>query len=579
MDEIKNTLYYIEEAKVKDEYTIALERDGRKQYVLSKYRPKEYAINLLGEEFGNRQTLWILFGFNLGYGVDKLIEKVGEDVRILIIEPNKEFLDKQMELYEAKKRLFNKKNVVIFSGEDFEELRDVVGAQITIDDFNNFKIKSSDIYLRTYNAYFSKVLKIIDETVDRRRVHFNTVAYYRVKCIKNIINNRHKIYKSSDLSIHKNRYKDVPAVIVSAGPSLKKNIKYLKDFKGIIFAIGRTLTPIMELGIRPDFVVSVDPADIIYDTFDKYKEHDIPLITMSNANNKVIEGSKGDIYFLENSSELIGLLGIRVNPTLAVSGSVATLCLSCATYMGCNPIMFIGQDCAYTNDEKHSEISLMKGEHIDNKVNKDIDGYKLIKSYDGGEVYSDSSLILFLRWFEVFIREHNERQYINATEGGAYIEGAQHIPFKEAIEKFCINVDKPIIEHKLISREDDINVDIVLKNTLKQLEKFNKYISESKKSYEKLEWENKADKIIELLKEIEKNDKKIIELKRGKEITQMLMEDIGCAIKSSNDSKEAIDEDKEARRQRMLRLNKETYSYLEIESKKLIEIIQGEIEE
>lgn len=579
MDEVKNTQYYIEEAKAKDEYTIALEQDGRKQYVLSKYRPKEYAINLLGEEFGNRQTLWILFGFNLGYGVDKLIEKVGEDVRILIIEPNQEVFDKQMRFYKAEDRLSNKKNIIMFSGEEFEKLRDILESQITSEDFNNFKIKSSDVYLKFYISYFSKVLKIIDETVNRRVFNFNTIAYSRMIWIKNIIENRHKIYECSDLSIHEDKYKDIPAVIVSAGPSLKKNIQYLKEFKGIIFAIGRTLTPIIDLGIRPDFVVSVDPSDIIHDTFSKHREHDIPLITMSNANSKAIQGSKGEVYLLENSSELIGLLGIRVNPTLAVSGSVATLCLSSAKYMGCNPIMFIGQDCAYTNDEKHSEISLMESEMTENKVNEDIGQYKFIKSYSGGVVRTDNSLITFLRWFEAFIRENNECEYINATEGGAYIEGAQHIPFKEAIEKHCVNIEKPTIEHRHIPREDGINVDDILKDTLNQLKRFNVYVSKGKDEYEKLEKETNPNKIKKLLKAIEKNDKKILELERGKEITRMLMEYIEQAIASSNDSKEAINEDEESRRKRILRLNRETYNYLEIESKKLIEIIEGEIGE
>ena len=38
------------------------------------------------------------------------------------------------------------------------------------------------------------------------------------------------------------------------------------------------MTPILDIGIRPDFVVSLDPHDIIYETFGKYKQLYLLLI-------------------------------------------------------------------------------------------------------------------------------------------------------------------------------------------------------------------------------------------------------------------------------------------------------------
>ena len=52
-----------------------------------------------------------------------------------------------------------------------------------------------------------------------------------------------------------------PAFIVSAGPSLDKNIDMLKEVKGrgMIMAVDTAIKPLLKKGIVPDIVASVDP--------------------------------------------------------------------------------------------------------------------------------------------------------------------------------------------------------------------------------------------------------------------------------------------------------------------------------
>ena len=45
-------------------------------------------------------------------------------------------------------------------------------------------------------------------------------------------------------------------------------------------------------------------------------------------------------------------------------GSVAHYMTLHALYMGCNPIIFIGQDLAYESEKKYSDFARIKGEVI-----------------------------------------------------------------------------------------------------------------------------------------------------------------------------------------------------------------------
>ena len=60
------------------------------------------------------------------------------------------------------------------------------------------------------------------------------------------------------------KYKGKPAIIVSAGPSLRKNKHLLKEMAGkaVIIAVQTTLQPLLEMGIEPNFVTSLDYHDI-----------------------------------------------------------------------------------------------------------------------------------------------------------------------------------------------------------------------------------------------------------------------------------------------------------------------------
>ena len=70
----------------------------------------------------------------------------------------------------------------------------------------------------------------------------------------------------------KDAYKGYPALVVSAGPSLRKN-KHLIQLdpvgRCVIIAVQTTLKPLLEIGVEPDFVTALDYHDICTRFFEK----------------------------------------------------------------------------------------------------------------------------------------------------------------------------------------------------------------------------------------------------------------------------------------------------------------------
>ena len=96
--------------------------------------------------------------------------------------------------------------------------------------------------------------------------------------------------------------KNIPVLIVAAGPSLDNQIEHLKMFKGhaIILVVDIAFKAAMKHGLVPDFVVSCDASPIVAEFLDHPASVDIPLIVATHQDPKVIEVWKGPLYWYQS---------------------------------------------------------------------------------------------------------------------------------------------------------------------------------------------------------------------------------------------------------------------------------------
>lgn len=470
----------IEPSKKENDYVLYLKNETSKHYVYSKYNPRKTAKDLVDFENANEETIWIIFGMGLGYVAEEILEGAGLNSKIILIEPTEKLVEKQRPYME---QLLKHERINLFYGNNQKELNKILEHVIKVKDINNIKVIVQPVYRSYFKTYYQYVLAVISEYIESLKVTYNTIKAFSYTNLNNLIQNEESIRNSCDISHNRDQYKDIPAVIVSAGPSLNKNISELKNFKGVIFTGTRSLPAIKEVGVTPHYLVCVDPGEIACDIMREYKENEITLIATEEASPKVIQNNGGRKYFIKGMTNGLSKTLYDVDvPKLPLYGSVATLCLSAAQFMGCNPIIFIGQDLAYTGGKSHAE------DDINSEVDLEEHHIRYVQGMNGEVIPTDVTLLSFLRWIETFIDENSkDTQYINCTEGGANIRGAENAVFKEIIERYnkdYVIKEKDVVKTRSGSLHCKEKVILELKDYMKVLKKGITYCNQLQEEYQ-----------------------------------------------------------------------------------------------
>ncbi|MBL4932913.1 motility associated factor glycosyltransferase family protein [Clostridium paridis] len=441
--------------KINNIELLKLIEDNRSVYLGSKYNMKREISSFKNKfEKINKKYQVVIFGASGGKWIEEFADEF-TDRDIVFVEPLKELKD------EVKKSIKNLKvDVKVLSLEDEDFRRDLKASikrrYIEFIVFSNYDLTfPKEVY------YLKELIKecVIDKTIDE-----NTVIAFSKTWFVNYLGNLPSIVRDETLSQYKNLFEKKPAIIVSAGPSLEKNLHLLKgnEDKFVIITGIRTLSTLKNEGIEADFACVIDGSEAMYNVSKDAIEYDTPLLYSEGANKKIIKEHKGKtIHFTSpNYYELNQILGNFGEDVLFQGGSVSHSCVSIADYLGCDPIIFIGQDLAHTNNQVHAKKATMSGEKLH------ADNYDLyVKDIYGNDVPTTYSLDSFRKSFEDFIKITYEKHFINATEGGADIKGTEIKTLKEVIEGYTEKIDKTSI-----NEPKSCNIDISLvKNNLKDI--------------------------------------------------------------------------------------------------------------
>ena len=272
----------------------------------------------------------------------------------------------------------------------------------------------------------------------------------------------HAVPRASYVIDYQDKFKDMPCIIASAGPSLEKQLPLLKQIENkiIIIAVGAAMKTLKKYHISPHFIVTIDPLDKNLKYFEDVEFSREVLVAPIVSASNVLKHFKGPLImaqynpkFDELSEKTLGRMGY-----LDSGGSVANSTYSFAKHIGVNKIIFIGQDLAHTGGQSHAEGHLNKNEKTLEQMRKDPNMFR-IKGYYGEDVYAPATLDAFRSWFEHHIHKDTHIEVINCTEGGALIQGAVNKPFTE--------VATPFLD------DEDIHLDLSVGGTPKKAKKIN----------------------------------------------------------------------------------------------------------
>lgn len=413
-------------------------------YIGSKYNMKR-EIDLIQNNIKKISSLKsiVVFGGANGVWLDD-IDKIANGKEILVVEPCKE-------LYEilVQKEYNIKNNIVrVASMEDDNFYENMMSAVKK----STFEVLVFGNYDMVYKEEFKKFIdKVMWMTTDKQ-VGENTTNFFSEIWFKSYLNNIPHILGAQLVDSYKDSFKSKPAIIVSAGPSLDKNLGFLKgnEDKFVIITGGRTLSTLKKEGIKADFTCVIDASDEMYNVFKSSLDMDVPLLFNEETSERIVSEYKGEKIFF-NTREFLNadreILGFN-SEILFQGGSVAHACTSFAKLLGCDPIVFIGQDLAYTDNKLHSENSV-----ANNESNRVANTEIYVKGVIEEKVLTNYDLNIFRERLEMMIKLNKETTYINCTEGGAHIEGTVVKKLEELIEEYNKTIDKTSI-----GKYDKINI-------------------------------------------------------------------------------------------------------------------------
>lgn len=256
---------------------------------------------------------------------------------------------------------------------------------------------------------------------------------------KNVFSNMSLLKDSFDIvKLAKIMPKDIPAIVVAAGPSLDKNIMELKKAKGkcLIISTDTALKPLSLAGIVPDITAIMDgKKDERYLSQEDSRE--VPIVCTPRGGTEFLHLHTGMKFFINDFCDHIdGFMKKNGHGLVKLStgGSVANACFAIANYLHCHRIILVGQDLAYTGDKTHSAVTVRgaKKTEIDEleHVEMDVDIY-------GNPIRSSREFKLYKEWFEERISDDKSLEVIDATEGGIRIDGTRLMTLSDAIDEYC----------------------------------------------------------------------------------------------------------------------------------------------
>ena len=311
------------------------------------------AIALLGKM--EKVGIAVLCGFGLGYFAEEVLKRFGKGHVLVIYEAMPVIFRTALETRDISALLESDKvNIVVGDyADNFTALRGhhhlVVDAKFCI-----VKHHSS---VRLNGEAYKKFLEMFEEEKLQIKTDVNTILATGKEFINSFMLNIPSILRNQGVNRLKDMFKGRPVIIVSAGPSLDKNLHLLKKAKGkaVIIAIDAALPTILPCNIIPDIIVAVDPIEHNFEMFnDNPLLKEIPFVCLAHYTPGIVKIYPGPLCFTTDTQNVaykwLAYFWDDKGNIETSGGSVANLAFSVAEFIGSDTIAFVGQDLSFRDN-------------------------------------------------------------------------------------------------------------------------------------------------------------------------------------------------------------------------------------
>lgn len=384
-------------------------------------------------------TLAVL-GFGRGVHIKELIKKTQEKTFILVIDHDLPRFKATLATQDLS-LILQSKRVSLSIGEDPN-----YAVRFRIDSY--YKVNTiSDIVIAEYKPsvcknqqYYQEVKRYLKESSVIAIQNLATLHDSSSLWQKQILENMDMIIKYPGLKSLFGKFNSMPAIIVCAGPSLDKNVEQLKyaSRKAIIICVDTALKTLNKHNIKPDFVMTIDASEKNYRYYIDNADNNSYLIAGPAVYPKSLLHFAPQIFISGFGHPLFiwieAFIGGR--GAIKLGGSVSTGCFDIAQRFGANPVVFIGQDLSYNDNNCYTEgVSQERVKEVEDWLQTQ--EFIEVEDVYGKMIKTTRNAWTWIKWFEYQIAESPNLLCIDATEGGAKIPGTKIMTLKEVIDQYC----------------------------------------------------------------------------------------------------------------------------------------------
>jgi len=411
-------------------------RNGKEFPTYGENKPEKLIERWFSNLSLKQESLYAVTGFGNGSHIKHLLDNSKGGTYLLVAEKDPALLRETFSRLDCSDILSNERFLLGTGDCDdlfFKDLQ--AAAMLSLSEVNS--IVFSPLHCVDENYYDKARNEMVRQYLVVRplmEVNLRTGTNLQENTLKNIP----YMGSSPDVGELEGLFKEIPFILVGAGPSLDESIEFLREVqdRAIIVTSNSPFRKLINSGIKPHLVITADPLSPTMNGFRNVNVDGVPLACPYSAYPEIVKLFSGRIISWVTFSPIVDLLkdflSKKPGTPIMEQGTVSGCVLDLSRVLGCSKVLFIGQDMCvrsdgkyYTDDSHYSDF----GDHFSAKV----DGHRL-PGNTSEEVIVEGRLYVYLKIFEKFINENKHVRYRNLARTGVSISGADYIDFETALE-------------------------------------------------------------------------------------------------------------------------------------------------
>lgn len=413
----------------------------------SRFDPLKEAQRLVARDLPSEGACLILFGLGAGYLLEAVMKSRPADP-VILADPDIPFL----------KSLLSRRDLSVLLGSPrlhlFTDPRpDQIIPLLERYYGRPFRLIRLRPVFALNQEYYQALEGRINTYLSRKEVNHNTLKRFGSLWMRNLAANLPVLAGAPGIAPLEGLFRNQPALILAAGPSLGRLRGRLKDLRRglLLIAVDTALRFCRDEGVEPDFAVVVDPQYWNSRHMDFCPRKKTILISESSVWPGVFRSGGRDVSAPEVSADRNGpvFFGESLFPLgkaleaplgnrgrLGAGGSVATSAWDFSRHLGCSPLYMAGLDLGYPQGQTHCRGSLFeeRAHWLSSRLSPaETAAYHALyggspfatENLAGGTTLTDHRMAVYQWWFEDRFAEHPDGVYKSLSPEGIKISGME----------------------------------------------------------------------------------------------------------------------------------------------------------